>query len=68
VWRKETVHLLTSFSIPRPSALFDAVLRSRKLGYIIDAAHGDYRTCLQGVLGGLSIIAFQSIVLLVFQV
>ncbi|KAF9118432.1 hypothetical protein BGX30_004581 [Mortierella sp. GBA39] len=49
-------------------ALFDAVLRSRKLGYIIDAAHGDYRSCLQGVLAGLYTIAFQSIVLLVFQV
>ncbi|KAG0369936.1 hypothetical protein BGX24_002231 [Mortierella sp. AD032] len=49
-------------------ALFDAVLRSRKLGYIIDAAHGDYRSCLQGVLGGLYIIAFQSVVLLTFQI
>ncbi|KAG0251749.1 hypothetical protein BG011_007395 [Mortierella polycephala] len=49
-------------------ALFDAVLRSERLGYIIDAAHGDYRTCLNGVLGGLYIIAFQSVVLLLFQV
>lgn len=49
-------------------ALFDAVLRSRKLGYIIDAAHGDYRTCLNGVLGSIYIILFQSVVLLVFQV
>lgn len=49
-------------------ALFDAVLRSRKLGYIIEAAHGDYRTCINGVLGGLYIVAFQSIALLFFQV
>jgi len=49
-------------------ALFDAVLRTRKLGYIIDAAHGDYRTCLNGVFAGIYIIAFQSIVLLTVQV
>ncbi|KAI1321198.1 hypothetical protein EDD11_007764 [Mortierella claussenii] len=49
-------------------ALFDAVLRTRKLGYIIDAAHGDYRTCMNGVLAGIYIILFQSIVLLFFQV
>ncbi|KAG0366806.1 hypothetical protein BGZ54_004860 [Gamsiella multidivaricata] len=49
-------------------ALFDAVLRSRRLGYIIDAAHGDYRTCMNGVLASLYIILFQSIVLLFFQV
>ncbi|KAG0221847.1 hypothetical protein BGW42_006735 [Actinomortierella wolfii] len=49
-------------------ALFDAVLRSRKLGYILDAAHGDLRTCFQGVMGGLYIVFFQSIVLLAFQV
>ncbi|KAG0209637.1 hypothetical protein BGX28_010153 [Mortierella sp. GBA30] len=48
-------------------ALFDAVLRTRKLGYIIDAAHGDYRTCLNGLLGGMYIIFFQSVVLLLFQ-
>ncbi|KAF9351302.1 hypothetical protein BGX26_010651 [Mortierella sp. AD094] len=49
-------------------ALFDAVLRSRKLGYVIDSAHGDYRTCLNGVAAGLYIILFQSIVLLFFQI
>ncbi|KAG0341425.1 hypothetical protein BG000_009126 [Podila horticola] len=49
-------------------ALFDAVLRTRKLGYIIENAHGDYRTCLNGVMGGLYIIFFQSIVLLLVQV
>ncbi|KAF9914002.1 hypothetical protein BX616_009170, partial [Lobosporangium transversale] len=49
-------------------ALFDAVLRSRKLGYIIDAAHGDYRTCINGVLASIYIIVFQSTVLLLFQV
>ncbi|KAG0047489.1 hypothetical protein BGZ83_007459 [Gryganskiella cystojenkinii] len=49
-------------------SLFDAVLRSRKLSYIIEAAHGDYRTCINGCLGGLYVVAFQSIVLLVFQV
>ncbi|KAF9167355.1 hypothetical protein DFQ27_002182 [Actinomortierella ambigua] len=49
-------------------ALFDAVLRSRKLGYVVDAVHGDMRTCLQGVMGGLYIVLFQSVVLLSFQV
>ena len=49
-------------------ALFDAVLRTRKLGYIIEAAHGDYRTCLNGLMGGIYIILFQSVVLLFFQV
>ncbi|KAF9290678.1 hypothetical protein BGZ68_006393 [Mortierella alpina] len=49
-------------------ALFDAVLRTRKLGYIIDAAHGDYRTCLNGLMGGIYIILFQSVVLLFFQI
>ncbi|KAG0027793.1 hypothetical protein BGZ81_005286 [Podila clonocystis] len=49
-------------------ALFDAVLRTRKLGYIIENAHGDYRTCLNGVMGGVYVIFFQSIVLLLVQV
>ncbi|KAF9111671.1 hypothetical protein BGX27_004612 [Mortierella sp. AM989] len=49
-------------------ALFDAVLRTRKLGYVIDSAHGDYRSCLNGVLAGLYIIFFQSFVLLFFQI
>ncbi|KAF9944408.1 hypothetical protein BGZ65_012111, partial [Modicella reniformis] len=43
-------------------ALFDAVLKTRKLGYIVDTAHGNYRTCLYGVAAGLYIILFQSIV------
>ncbi|KAG0328554.1 hypothetical protein BGZ99_005033 [Dissophora globulifera] len=49
-------------------ALFDAVLRTRKLGYIVDAAHGDYRTCVNGVVASLYVILFQSIVLLLSQV
>ncbi|KAF9992246.1 hypothetical protein BGZ80_007021 [Entomortierella chlamydospora] len=49
-------------------ALFDAVLRSRKLGYVVDSAHGDYRTCLNGVAASLYTILFQSIVLLFFQI
>ncbi|KAI8597033.1 hypothetical protein EDD21DRAFT_342817 [Dissophora ornata] len=49
-------------------ALFDAVLRTKKLGYILDAAHGDYRTCLNGVFAGIYLVLFQSVVLLAFQV